>query len=1325
MLILHILLFVIHLIPLNEANTSLRTVSLDVALPYEFSDLPPYFNLSIPFNSGGVGKQISFTLYQAKTSSSSALVYSSDEVNYTHRLPQCFYHALPQSLDLPNLSRINLQELPYGTLSLCEGGLKGYLRIPPSAHDPDVVYWIEPVQPTRNSSTARPSSLREQVQAPHRLTIIPSFDTQALGQDWPNLAIFRSEILFNTTQSKINHSIFGPDDQRFESHLSSLRDTVEAILRRQRRGASDKTAPSQDARFSATDPEPVRVVNLPNQPQPHILELYMIVDEVLAGAFRGNYDRLIYRVNMLITLVNAVYSRFNINIVIVRLEIWEQDRRPLNIEEHHLLHTLAQFKRMHTVVRHDCLHALLGIRDEGSRTRGKANPRTMCVFSRCVGYSRDSPSIDIAETARTMAHELGHNFGLRHDTEECKCQGCIMATGVEFGNNLMEWSPCSVRDLAALLKYGMGACLHDTPSRSVVAVTPTPVSKPTRLSTRTGLVPSVVQVYDWMKQSSPLSAYRAFSSPRRNGGVGSSTRSSSHYAEKVSHLCGNGQIDPGEECDCGTRDSCPQELRDCCDVERCRLKPGSECAGGPCCVVEPVHSPKSKSKFQCRLATSGTVCRNESGSCDLPEYCDGRSQWCPVDVYKVDGTVCSTDEGKKAYCIRGGCREAEGWCRVLWGKTSRRGNPNCFYENEVYQGGKADPIANCGKNRPTANERWEDAKSWPGIRCASWRDAECGRLWCHHQNEKAMLLGWVESQTKILRSTGEVCSALIYDPVWPASDPSTWDTNRTRQLSLSAAGVGIFASTTQDAGMVPDGTPCSRGFCYNGSCITESELPSRLACHCRGPSICNNLGHCHCYPGFHPPDCEYGGDGGSIDSGPPPPDTSPDPYLVVAMCITFFVVLPLIGFGLYCYMVHRCQCFPITTDPIIPTKSGLRRPFDHGLVDYLCRCCRPSLPASFTEFVTRPGRFKRGWPSSSSGSSERSSQLLRVVGHRKHFMRNLLENLGEGSDGKMALMGPDRNPSPSPNGSSYLSEASKTPYPILAYQDSTSELLLKENEIGWTNGYADHLRKTQYDVEVKVANGLPKSNLTNGSVLYSQTRLKPLKQNGNESSQYPEKWKRPNGKVHSIVSRPSLIEEIVDRDADETAGTGKGNRHANMGDKRFGYTVERHKSSVWQERRGRQEDSSPTKACVPTNTTENPETRIRSNDLISPPRLETMTYQGDMCSLNEAAVMSTLRRTTKPKNSNETNSKTNGMQTVLLRKVSQMRHLDYSPLSPSPSVSRSQSQRVGGLSPHDISQPRLENTTYKESLADLETARLQIRGATSSCAPGRVKSSKS
>ncbi|CAH8545603.1 unnamed protein product [Dicrocoelium dendriticum] len=637
--------------------------------------------------------------------------------------------------------------------------------------------------------------------------------------------------------------------------------------------------------------------------------------KMTVASFRGNYDKLIFRVNSLISQVNELFATFNIIIVVVRLEIWEQDRVRLNLEEHHLLPTLAQFKRMHAGVRHDCLHALLGEKAIFSLKRGSANARTMCVFSNCVGYSRDSASVDLMETARTMAHELGHNFGLRHDTEECSCQSCIMATGVEFGNNRMEWSPCSVRDLPVLLQYGMGFCLHDVPQNSAVslpgaALQPmlTAASPVHRRAPNPPLAHSVVQVYDWQKEASAVSAIRAF---RSNRALSAATG-----------LCGNGVLDPGEECDCGTRLSCPQELQDCCDVTRCMLKSSSTCAGGPCCQVERRTDSSPSVHFHCRLADAGTICRNVTSTCDLPEYCDGLTQWCPPDVYKADGIACSTEEGSKSYCIRGGCRESDSWCRVLWGKTARIAHPSCFHENgRRHSDGKVDQVANCGKRRPPEGERWEGAKSWPPIECASWYDTECGRLWCHHRNEKALLLGVVQSQTRKLPSVRETCASVVYDPLWPAADPTTWATNNTRQLNWNAAAVGQLGAITQDAGMVPDGTPCSRG-------------------------ICNNLGHCHCSPGFHAPHCEHGGDGGSVDSGPPPRDNS-KPALVIAVSLLIFLGIPLIVLIIYCAVRYRCR-FTLTSAPMVPTKSGLRKPLDKGLLPFLRQCCRQSIPRSFT-----------------------------------------------------------------------------------------------------------------------------------------------------------------------------------------------------------------------------------------------------------------------------------------------------------------------------------------------------------------------------------------
>src|SRR5438034_2037931 len=79
---------------------------------------------------------------------------------------------------------------------------------------------------------------------------------------------------------------------------------------------------------------------------------------------------------------------------------------------------------------------------------------------------------------------------------------------------------------------------------------------------------------------------------------------------KADANCGNGTLDPGEDCDQGA----------------------SNGTAGSCCSAS------------CRFVTSGTICRAAANECDVAESCTGSSATCPADAVKAAGTAC-TDEG--------------------------------------------------------------------------------------------------------------------------------------------------------------------------------------------------------------------------------------------------------------------------------------------------------------------------------------------------------------------------------------------------------------------------------------------------------------------------------------------------------------------------------------------------------------------------------------------------------------------------------------------------------------------------------------------------------
>ncbi|MCI4383870.1 hypothetical protein PGIGA_G00031690 [Pangasianodon gigas] len=117
--------------------------------------------------------------------------------------------------------------------------------------------------------------------------------------------------------------------------------------------------------------------------------------------------------------------------------------------------------------------------------------------------------------------------------------------------------------------------------------------------------------------------------------------------------CGNGFVEQGEECDCGSQVECSRAGGACC--KKCTLTHDAMCSNGLCCN-------------RCRYEQRGVVCRDAVNDCDIPEMCPGDSSQCPPNVHKLDGYMCDTGQGR---CYGGRCKTRDGQCQALWGHTSR------------------------------------------------------------------------------------------------------------------------------------------------------------------------------------------------------------------------------------------------------------------------------------------------------------------------------------------------------------------------------------------------------------------------------------------------------------------------------------------------------------------------------------------------------------------------------------------------------------------------------------------------------------------------------
>lgn len=81
-----------------------------------------------------------------------------------------------------------------------------------------------------------------------------------------------------------------------------------------------------------------------------------------------------------------------------------------------------------------------------------------------------------------------------------------------------------------------------------------------------------------------------------------------------------------------------------------------------------------------QILPGGTECRASNNECDLPEYCNGTSQFCQPDFTVQNGHPCHKEE---AYCYNGICQYYDAQCQDIFGSSEEEHSVTVFLADVV------------------------------------------------------------------------------------------------------------------------------------------------------------------------------------------------------------------------------------------------------------------------------------------------------------------------------------------------------------------------------------------------------------------------------------------------------------------------------------------------------------------------------------------------------------------------------------------------------------------------------------------------------------------
>ncbi|KAJ1080712.1 hypothetical protein NDU88_000906 [Pleurodeles waltl] len=346
------------------------------------------------------------------------------------------------------------------------------------------------------------------------------------------------------------------------------------------------------------------------------IELVIVADKAEYKIYNSNIKKLQFRMLEIANQLDAFYQSLNVRVALVGLEVWNQgDQIPVDRNPKETLNRFLAWRQTTLLPRmhHDNAQLLTGVAFESSSV-GMASQASMCTPERSGAVNVDH-SVSILSVASTMAHELGHNLGISHDTDNRKCvcprsllvRSCIMESASGFLSGLA-FSSCSKMDLELSLRQGVGMCLFNIPEPK-----------------------------NFQRQS-----------------------------------CGNLFVEVGEECDCGLTEECKDP---CCNATTCKLVPGAECSSdGICCKDCRLKLSGSMCREPLGECDLPEYCSGQSPYCPPNVYLQNGQPCRSGRAYCYSGDCRSYDSQCQALWGSGSSQAPDACFSAVNGKGDKYGN---------------------------------------------------------------------------------------------------------------------------------------------------------------------------------------------------------------------------------------------------------------------------------------------------------------------------------------------------------------------------------------------------------------------------------------------------------------------------------------------------------------------------------------------------------------------------------------------------------------------------------------------------------------------------